>query len=82
VQVRNFEFVPKTVTIHPGDTVVWMRAEGFHNVHADDGSFGNQPSDSWMNFSHTFTAPGTVPYYCQIHGGPGGAGMSGVVIVQ
>jgi plastocyanin len=82
VQVRDFEFVPNTVTIHAGDTVVWTRTQGFHNVLADDGSFGNQPSDTWGTFTHTFTTPGMVRYYCQIHGGPGGAGMAGLVIVQ
>jgi plastocyanin len=82
VQVRDNEFVPNTVTIRPGDMVIWMRAEGFHNVRADDGSFGNQPSDTWRTFSQTFTSPGMVRYHCEVHGGPGGVGMSGVIIVQ
>jgi hypothetical protein len=33
------------------------------------------------SFSHEFTAAGSVPYYCRYHGGPGGAGMSGVITV-
>jgi plastocyanin len=82
VQVVDFAFVPSIVKIRPGDTVVWKRVAGFHNVYADDGSFGNQPSDSWTHFSHTFTMPGTAGYYCQVHGGPGGVGMAGMVIVQ
>lgn len=82
VQVRNNQFVPNSVTIHPGDTVVWMRTEGFHNVRADDGSFGNTPGATWATFSHTFSSAGTVRYYCEVHGRPGGVGMSGVVIVQ
>jgi plastocyanin len=32
-------------------------------------------------FSFTFDEPGTYPYYCDNHGGPGGEGMSGVIIV-
>jgi plastocyanin len=82
VQVSDFAFTPSTVTIRPGDTVVWRRTGGFHNVYADDGSFGNQPNDSWTEFSHIFRAPGTVGYYCQVHGAPGGVGMAGMVIVQ
>lgn len=81
VQLRNNQFIPQSVTVHPGDTVVWMRTSGVHSVHADDDSFSNQPSDTWTMFSHTFTETGTVQYYCDIHGGPGGAGMSGVVMV-
>jgi plastocyanin len=82
VQVRNNQFMPSSVTIRAGDTVVWMRAEGFHNVRADDGSFGNAPGNSWSSFSHTFTSAGTYRYHCEVHGGPGGVGMAGVVIVQ
>jgi len=33
------------------------------------------------SFSHEFKAAGSVPYYCRYHGGPGGAGMSGVITV-
>jgi hypothetical protein len=33
-------------------------------------------------FTHNFTAEGNNPYYCEPHGGPGGSGMSGVIIVQ
>jgi plastocyanin len=32
-------------------------------------------------FSFTFAAPGTYSYYCQIHGGPGGQGMAGTVVI-
>jgi plastocyanin len=35
-----------------------------------------------MSFSYTFDTAGEYPYYCAIHGGPGGSGMSGTVIVE
>jgi plastocyanin len=77
----DLAFHPATVTINIGDTVVWTNAGGFHNVHADDGSFGNALSgDSWT-LSHTFSAAGTVGYHCQEHGLPG-VGMFGTVVVQ
>lgn len=34
------------------------------------------------SFSHVFATAKSVPYYCSIHGGPGGAGMSGVITVN
>jgi plastocyanin len=47
----------------------------------DDGLFdGNLPSGA--DFQFTFDKPGTYPYYCKPHGGPGGQGMSGVITVQ
>jgi len=89
VEVRsNSSFFPASVTIAPGDTVVWLRTGGFHNVVADDGSFrlgegasGNSGS-SWTRVSHTFNTAGTFRYFCEVHGGAGGLGMSGTVIVQ
>jgi plastocyanin len=83
-------YSPKVVTIHTGDTVRWSNAGGLHNVAADDGSFhcsndcsGNSDvsSNAWVS-SHTFNAAGTFPYHCDQHGGPGGSGMSGTVVVQ
>jgi plastocyanin len=74
-------FHPATLTIAPGDTVVWTNAGGLHNVHADDNSFGNSVSTDAWTFSQTFPAAGTVGYHCQEHGGPG-VGMHGTVIVQ
>lgn len=82
VQVLDFAFEPEAIVINPGDTVTWVRMEGFHNVQADDGSWGNEASSSWTTFSHTFTEPGIVPYHCQVHGGPGGQGMSGWILVE
>ena len=36
----------------------------------------------WETFSHTFTEAGESRYYCELHGGPGGSGMAGRVVVQ
>jgi plastocyanin len=74
-------FTPGEVHVHPGDTVTWTNAGGFHNVKADDGSFGNVAAGDAWTFSHTFTALGTVGYHCEIHGGPG-SGMFGTVVVE
>lgn len=71
-----------SLTVTVGDTVTWVRAAGIHNVVADDGSFSSgAPSDEWTFFSHTFTTPGTVRYYCQAHGSINGHGMAGVIHV-
>jgi plastocyanin len=74
-------FSPATVNIQVGDTVRWTNNTGtFHDVKADDNSFGNTASASWT-FTHTFSAPGTFGYFCSIHGFPGG-GMAGTVTVS
>ncbi len=89
----NNTFDPAQLTIAPGDTVTWTNNGGFHNVRADDDSFrcangcdddkgdGSPSTDAW-SFSLVFTEIGAIPYYCEIHGGAGGVGMSGVVDVE
>ena len=83
--------MPSTLTVHPGDTVTWVNQGGFHNATADDGSFRcaegcvaatGDPSSAAWTFTRTFTQAGRVPYHCEVHGGPGGVGMSGVVVVE
>jgi plastocyanin len=87
-------FSPQTITIDPGDTVVFINKGGFHNVVADDGSFrcargcdgdgnngsGNASTSNWIA-SVVFDTPGTIGYFCEIHGMPGG-GMFGTIIVN
>lgn len=72
-------FTPASITVQVGDTVTWNNIGGYHNVEADDGSFGNDPSPTAWSYSHTFTAPGTYTYFCAPHQAEG---MVGEVIVQ
>lgn len=83
VTVANFSFTPSQLTIKVGDIVRWTNSGGLHNVVADDNSFtsGAASTSNWV-YEHTFNAPGSNPYYCSVHGGPGGVGMSGVITVQ
>jgi hypothetical protein len=57
---------------------------GDHNVAFDDNSFIQPTSPSTANWTvqRTFDTPGTYRYYCQVHGGPMGLGMSGMVVVN
>jgi len=88
------DFNPPTLTIQPGDSVRWTNSGmGFHNVRADDDSFrcangcdgmgGNgDPASNVWSFTLVFNDPGDVDFYCEIHGGPDGVGMSGVLTVE
>ena len=83
VTVSNFSFSPAELTITVGDAVKWTNVSGNHNVLADDGSFTSGPvAPAPWEFTHTFTVAGNNPYYCVPHGGPGGQGMAGVIVVQ
>ena len=77
-------FSPKNVTVDLGDTVTWNNTGGLHNVHFDDGSYvmPASPQGAPWTVQRTFAAAGTFKYYCEIHGGPNGLGMSGTVTVN
>ena len=81
VTISNFKFTPKAVTVKVGTAVTWSNTEGTHTVTADDGSFQSPNLSAGKSFSHTFTKLGTYRYYCSLHGGAGGADMSGTVTV-
>ena len=40
------------------------------------------PSTASWSFTLTFNDPGTIAYFCEIHGAAGGIGMSGSITVE
>jgi plastocyanin len=85
ITITDFAFTPNNLTVMVGDTVRWSYTSGSfaHNVKADDGSFtSGAPALPPWTYDHVFTSASNNPYYCEPHGGSGGSGMSGVVIVQ
>ncbi|MDZ7844454.1 MAG: plastocyanin/azurin family copper-binding protein [Anaerolineales bacterium] len=82
VEVLDSKFGPEEIVIQPGTTVVWNQTGSIsHTVTADDGLFDSGNMEQGDTFAFTFEEEGTFPYYCVYHGGPGGKGMSGTVIV-
>jgi plastocyanin len=79
-------FEPATVTIQAGQTVawVWPSTSLDHNVVPDDTepTSSGPLADGPTQYRFTFTTAGTYDFFCVNHGGPGGAGMSGTVIVE
>ncbi len=79
-------FEPSQVTITAGQTVTWSWPEGAlsHNVVPEDGD-NPIPSGPVTNgpetYTFTFNEIGVYRFFCLSHGGVGGVGMSGRVIV-
>ncbi len=86
VTVTDNAFLPARVAVKPGESVTWSAtgAANPHNVTFEDGQhsdpFPARPGP-WTT-ARTFPAAAALRYYCQIHGGPGGRGMSGIVYVN
>jgi plastocyanin len=79
-------FTPANVTVVPGETVTWTFA-GIPHSTTSEATSGPEFWDSGVvvltgaTFSHTFSTPGSYPYYCSVHSSPGGTAMNGVVQV-
>jgi plastocyanin len=82
VAIGDNTFTPKQINVPVGGTVVWTHGgQRQHTVTADDGSFKSDTLKNGDTFKQTFNTAGTFAYYCEFHGGPGGAAMSGVIVV-
>jgi plastocyanin len=92
----NFTFSPGNLSITAGDTVTFRNGGGFHNVASDPGSVtsfrcangcdgtggdGDLSDASW-SATVAFPTAGTIGYYCEAHGSPGGGGMAGRITVR
>ena len=77
VSIDNFSFNPPTLTVRAGATVTWVNRDDVpHTVTADDKAFASKTLDTDDQYSRTFDAPGTYPYFCAVH-----PHMTGRVIV-
>ncbi len=82
VNIVDSSFTESTITVPVGTTVIWTHnGQNLHTVTLDDGSFDSDTFSSGDTFIYTFDQAGTYTYYCKFHGGPGGVGMSGTIIV-
>ena len=81
IEVTNFAFTPKEVTVPVGSTVEWVDNTGRHSIEPDDAWFKSPTMIAGRRFEHTFSQPGVFPYHCGFHGAAGGKDMAGVVRV-
>lgn len=83
VDMKDLQFVPRTVTVARGMTVVFVnRDNAKHTVTQDDGKFESKEVQPGGNTLLTFDEAGTFPYHCEFHGDRGGVDMAGTIIVQ
>ncbi|HEU5114174.1 MAG TPA: cupredoxin family copper-binding protein [Candidatus Paceibacterota bacterium] len=77
VSISNYSFVPATLSIAKGTTVVWTNHDSMpHTVTAAPGGPSSKELSKGVTYSFTFNTPGTVNYHCSIH-----PGMLGTVFV-
>ncbi len=71
VVVRDFAFVPATVTVRRGQSVLWINCSASgdpaHTATADAGGWGSPELTTGGIYSRTFTQAGTFAYHCEPH---------------
>ncbi|OGJ49495.1 hypothetical protein A2335_01890 [Candidatus Peregrinibacteria bacterium RIFOXYB2_FULL_32_7] len=83
VYMQNSAFVPSTLTIKIGDTVVWENGDAYaHTVtsgtpESPSNLFDSNNLDEGETFSYKFEVAGTFPYFCKLH-----TNMKGTVVVE
>ena len=66
VNAKDFAFTPAAVTVKVGDTVRWVNDDAEpHDL--EGSSFGSGELPAGASYSHTFTAPEQISYFCKIH---------------
>jgi plastocyanin len=78
VNIQGFAFVPPSVTINVGDTVTWTNKDAAAHSAVVNGVGQTQVLAQNQSGSLMFSAAGTFPYICGIHG----AAMMGTIIVR
>jgi plastocyanin len=79
IVIEGMKFIPKTLTVERGDTVIWNNKDPFpHTATAQSGfdfdSKGIGVNKAWQFVAHE---PGTIPYICTFH-----PTMKGTLVVK
>jgi 3',5'-cyclic-AMP phosphodiesterase len=78
VNIDNFSFTPKSLTVKPGTAVTWTNHDDIpHDIVSTENRFASPVLDTDQAFSFTFKEPGSYPYYCKIH-----PMMTGTILVE
>jgi plastocyanin len=78
VVMKDFMFVPMSLTVKAGSTVTWTNQDGEpHTVISDTGLFRSAALDTNDRFSFRFDQPGTYHFVCSIH-----PRMVGTIVVK
>jgi plastocyanin len=68
VNIDNFAFTPKELTVKAGTAVVFRNRDDIpHVVVGANGEFHSKALDTDDSFSFTFSKAGTYGYFCGLH---------------
>ena len=78
VQIRDFDYAPRTVDVRSGGRVTWTNEDAVPHTATDRAKgWDTGTLAKGASASKTFESPGTFAYYCTIH-----PSMTGTVVVR
>ena len=67
VVIRGLLFVPETLTVRPGDVVVWINKDPFPHTATAAGAFDSGSIAEGKSWRFKAGKRGTYPYLCTLH---------------
>lgn len=68
VEIVNFDFFPRDLTVQPGTTVTWTNGDSVpHDATDSAGGWGTGTLTQGESAESTFDSPGVYQYLCTIH---------------
>ena len=68
IVIADMKFVPETLTVKAGDTVVWVNKDFFpHTATAQDRSFDSRDLATNKSWKYVAAKKGTFSYICTLH---------------
>ena len=67
IVIDGMRFEPADLTVHPGDTIVWMNKDLFAHTATAEGGFDSGQIDPGGSWRLTLQTPGDTPYLCSLH---------------
>ena len=78
VNIQNNSYVPETITVSPGTSVVWINQDLVtHTITSDNLLFDSSSLNNSQSYQVTFRTLGKFDYHCKLH-----PEMKGTVIVK
>ena len=67
VVIQGLLYVPETLTVRPGDVVVWINKDPFPHTVTAAGVFDSGSIAAGKSWRFTARKPGMHPYLCTLH---------------
>lgn len=67
IVIEGLKYVPETLVVKPGDTVVWVNKDPFPHTATAAGAFDSGPMQAGKSWRFVARRAGTYAYVCTLH---------------